>query len=119
MNSYAYEAVDAAGASSAGVLEVASQSEAVRRIKEMGLFPLRIALRQQSRFKRVMSQSRSGAREAFDRAVSAARETRGAHGIDSSNRYAGGCGFAAAARPENTGATGIQSHAQANLGGGG
>lgn len=62
MNTYAYEAVDAAGASSAGVLEVASQSEAVRRIKEMGLFPLRVAQRQQSRFKRVMVKPRSGAR---------------------------------------------------------
>ena len=48
MNTYAYEAVDAGGASSAGVLEVASQSEAVRRIKEMGLFPLRVAQRQQA-----------------------------------------------------------------------
>jgi type IV pilus assembly protein PilC len=62
MNTYAYEAVDAAGASSAGVLEVASQSEAVRRIKEMGLFPLRIAQRQQSRLQRVMVKSRSRAR---------------------------------------------------------
>jgi len=58
MNSYTYEAVDAAGASSAGVLEVASQSEAVRRIKEMGLFPLRVAQRQQSRFQRVIAKSR-------------------------------------------------------------
>ena len=62
MNSYAYEAVDAAGASSAGVLEVASQSEAVRRIKEMGLFPLRVAQRQQSRLQRIMVKSRSQAR---------------------------------------------------------
>ena len=52
MNSYAYEAVDATGASSAGGLEVTSQSEAVRRIKEMGLFPLRVAQRQQNRFQR-------------------------------------------------------------------
>ncbi len=59
MNSYAYEAVDAAGASSAGVLEVASQSEAVRRIKEMGLFPLRVAQRPQSRLPRVRAKSRA------------------------------------------------------------
>ena len=62
MNTYAYEAVDAGGASSAGVLEVASQSEAVRRIKEMGLFPIRVAQRQQSRFKRVVAQSRARGR---------------------------------------------------------
>jgi type IV pilus assembly protein PilC len=59
MNSYAYEAVDAAGTSSAGVLEVANQSEAVRRIKEMGLFPLHVAQRQPSRFRRVITHSRS------------------------------------------------------------
>jgi type IV pilus assembly protein PilC len=62
MNSYAYEAVDAAGTSSAGLLEVATQSEAVRRIKEMGLFPLRVAPRQPSRFQRVMARPRSGGR---------------------------------------------------------
>ena len=62
MNTYAYEAVDAAGASSAGMLEVASQNEAVRRIKEMGLFPIRVAQRQQSRFQRVVAKSRSSGR---------------------------------------------------------
>ncbi len=62
MNSYAYEAVDAAGASTAGVLEVASQSEAVRRIKEMGLFPIRVAERQHSRFKRALAKTRSKGR---------------------------------------------------------
>jgi len=66
MNSYAYEAVNAMGASSAGVIEVDNQSEAVRRIKEMGLFPIRIAERQRSRFKRALvstrTRSRSGGR---------------------------------------------------------
>jgi type IV pilus assembly protein PilC len=52
MNSYAYEAVNASGISAKGVIEVASQSEAMRRIKEMGLFPIRIAERQQNRLKR-------------------------------------------------------------------
>ena len=62
MNSYAYEAVNASGASSAGVIEVDNQNEAVRRIKEMGLFPLRVAERQQSRFKRARAATpaRSG-----------------------------------------------------------
>jgi len=63
MNTYAYEAVDAAGASSAGVLEVASQSEAVRRIKEMGLYPLRVAQRHTNRFQRVMAKPRPNFRQ--------------------------------------------------------
>src|SRR6478609_3830554 len=49
MNTYAYEAVNAAGLSSAGCLEVASQNEAVRRIKEMGLFPTRVTERRPKR----------------------------------------------------------------------
>lgn len=63
MNSYAYEAVNARGASSAGVIDVDTQSEAVRRIKEMGLFPVRVAERQQSRFKRALASTRAHARE--------------------------------------------------------
>ena len=59
MNSYAYEAVNASGASSAGVIEVDSQSEAVRRIREMGLFPVRVAERQHSRFKRALASTRA------------------------------------------------------------
>jgi type IV pilus assembly protein PilC len=39
MSNYMYEAVDAAGLRSKGSLEVLNQSEALRRIKEMGLFP--------------------------------------------------------------------------------
>lgn len=49
MNSYAYEAVNAAGLRIAGSLDVASQSEALRRIKEMGLFPTRVAERSRKR----------------------------------------------------------------------
>jgi type IV pilus assembly protein PilC len=47
MNSYTYEAVDPTGAKIGGTLDVASQSEALRRIKEMGLFPTRVAERRQ------------------------------------------------------------------------
>ena len=39
MSNYAYEAVDAGGIRSKGLLDVIDQSEALRRIKEMGLFP--------------------------------------------------------------------------------
>jgi type IV pilus assembly protein PilC len=61
MNSYAYEAVNAMGASSAGVIEVDSQNEAVRRIKEMGLFPLRVAERRPRRFKQAVASTRNRA----------------------------------------------------------
>jgi type IV pilus assembly protein PilC len=40
MSNYLYEAVDAGGLRSKGSLDVMNQSEALRRIKEMGLFPL-------------------------------------------------------------------------------
>jgi type IV pilus assembly protein PilC len=56
MNTYAYEAVNAAGLSSRGIIEVASQSEAVRRIKEMGLFPTRVAERRQHRIRSALAK---------------------------------------------------------------
>ena len=43
MSSYSYEAVDADGLKIQGALEVPDQREALRRIKEMGLFPTRVA----------------------------------------------------------------------------
>jgi type IV pilus assembly protein PilC len=42
MSNYAYEAVDANGLQTHGSLAVDSQAEALRRIKEMGLFPIRV-----------------------------------------------------------------------------
>jgi type IV pilus assembly protein PilC len=42
MSNYAYVAVDPRGSEKRGTLEVADQSEALRRIKEMGLFPTRV-----------------------------------------------------------------------------
>lgn len=39
MPSYSYEAVDASGLMSKGTMDVLNQSEALQRIKEMGLFP--------------------------------------------------------------------------------
>ena len=42
MSSYGYEAVDAGGLKFQGKLDVADQTEALRRIKEMGLFPTRV-----------------------------------------------------------------------------
>jgi type IV pilus assembly protein PilC len=42
MSSYCYEAVDGGGLKTRGTIDVADQSEALRRIKEMGLFPVKI-----------------------------------------------------------------------------
>ncbi|HXF10993.1 MAG TPA: hypothetical protein VN625_09420, partial [Desulfuromonadaceae bacterium] len=42
MSNYLYEAVDASGLRSKGALDVMDQSEALRRIKEMGLFPTKV-----------------------------------------------------------------------------
>lgn len=49
MNSYTYEAVNAAGLKCNGILEVTSQSEALQRIKDMGLFPTRVKERNAQR----------------------------------------------------------------------
>lgn len=49
MNTYAYQAVNSAGISSSGIIEVATQNEAVRRIKEMGLFPTRVSEQHRNR----------------------------------------------------------------------
>ena len=42
MSNYSYVAVDAQGAEMRGMVEVADQSEAIRRIRQMGLFPTRV-----------------------------------------------------------------------------
>lgn len=42
MSNYSYEAVDAGGLKIEGTLNVVDQTEALRRVKEMGLFPVRI-----------------------------------------------------------------------------
>ena len=43
MSSYSYEAVDAGGLKIQGALDVTDQGEALKRIKEMGLFPTKVA----------------------------------------------------------------------------
>jgi type IV pilus assembly protein PilC len=42
MSNFSYEAVDSGGLKIEGQLEVLDQNEAIRRVKEMGLFPVRI-----------------------------------------------------------------------------
>jgi len=46
MSNYLYEAVDAGGLRSQGTLDVIDQSEALKRIREMGLFPTNVRLPQ-------------------------------------------------------------------------
>ncbi len=42
MPKYNYVAMDSRGKETKGTLEVASQNEAIRRVKEMGFFPTKI-----------------------------------------------------------------------------
>lgn len=49
MTSYAYQAVDAAGQPMRGTLAVPNQNEALRRIREMGLFPIKLTERRAER----------------------------------------------------------------------
>jgi type IV pilus assembly protein PilC len=42
MANYTYEAVNALGARTAGMLDVTDQTEALQRIREMGLFPMKV-----------------------------------------------------------------------------
>lgn len=65
MTGYCYEAVDASGLRTKGMLEVASQSEALQRIKEMGLFPMRIQPRSGRRAAPAGAQSRTWAQLKF------------------------------------------------------
>ena len=51
MSNYAYVAVDPQGAEARGTLDVADQSEALRRIREMGLFPTKVSARNQGKRK--------------------------------------------------------------------
>jgi type IV pilus assembly protein PilC len=45
MSNYAYVAIDPQGLEMRGTLDVADQSEALRRIKEMGLFPTKVVVK--------------------------------------------------------------------------
>jgi len=58
MSNFSYEAVDSGGLKIEGVLEVDDQNAAIRRVKEMGLFPVRIV--EAKLPKRVMRKAESG-----------------------------------------------------------
>ena len=58
MSSYAYVAVDPQGVESRGTLDVSDQSEALRRIKEMGLFPTKVLAADRPGRRAALAQSR-------------------------------------------------------------
>ncbi len=64
MSNYAYEAVNAAGSNFRGTLDVASQTEALQRIKDMGLFPTRVTERRRAERRRALPRPRPWARMA-------------------------------------------------------
>src|SRR5215469_10695400 len=58
MSNYSYEAVDAGGLKIEGRLDVMDQNEALRRVKEMGLFPVRIVAMRELRAKQKLVSSK-------------------------------------------------------------
>ena len=60
MSSYSYVAVDPQGVESRGTLDVSDQSEALRRIKQMGLFPTKVLAADRVRVRPVRAQPRAG-----------------------------------------------------------
>jgi type IV pilus assembly protein PilC len=58
MSNYSYEAVDAGGLKIEGRLDVMDQNEALRRVKEMGLFPVRIVAMRELRAKQTLVSSK-------------------------------------------------------------
>src|SRR3954466_13532735 len=64
MSNYAYVAVDPQGIEMRGTLEVPDQSEALRRIKEMGLFPMKVRAAANKSALKPKSPARETARKA-------------------------------------------------------
>jgi type IV pilus assembly protein PilC len=62
MSNYAYVAIDPKGGECRGIVEVADQGEALRRIKEMGLFPTKLLENAPARPRARPSAGRAGAR---------------------------------------------------------
>jgi type IV pilus assembly protein PilC len=60
MSNYSYVAVDPRGRESRGTLDVPDQSEAVRRIKEMGLFPTKVLAADKPRHRATATQPPRG-----------------------------------------------------------
>jgi type IV pilus assembly protein PilC len=67
MSSFAYQAVDASGQTARGTLTVGSQHEALQRLREMGLFPLKVAERRPERSERPGRAEEPGRRQMLER----------------------------------------------------
>jgi len=63
MPKYNYVALDARGNETKGTLEVATQNEAIGRVKEMGLFPTKIAEAEKIQEKQVGKKARPGGKK--------------------------------------------------------
>ncbi len=70
MPKYSYVALDARGQESKGVIEVASQNEAIGRVKEMGLFPTKIfeaeKVKDKGAAKKAKAPGKKGKKSAMD-----------------------------------------------------
>jgi type IV pilus assembly protein PilC len=64
MPKYNYVALDARGNETKGSLEVATQNEAIGRVKEMGLFPTKIAEAEKAQEKQAGRKARTGGKKA-------------------------------------------------------
>lgn len=64
MPKYNYVALDARGNETKGSLEVATQNEAIGRVKEMGLFPTKIAEAEKAQERHAGKKARPGAKKA-------------------------------------------------------
>jgi len=64
MSNYSYVAVDPAGLEMRGTIEVSDQSEALRRIKQMGLFPMKLVASGQRRRKEARKMADAQGRKA-------------------------------------------------------
>ena len=123
MPKYNYVALDARGKETKGTIEVASQNEAIGRVKEMGLFPTKIVEAEKVQEKaagkkakpagqgRRQKKGRDGHPDQDPR-LERARETEGADHVHPAAGDAGGRRPAAVARIARAGKTGAQRHAQ-------
>ena len=120
MPKFSYVAMDPKGKETKGTLEVASQNEAIGRVKEMGLFPTKIVEVDKAKEK-AREESQAGAGQAGaarkramqhqhqDSRPGRRGEDQGAHHVHPAVGHAGGRRFAAVARHARAGKAGAQS----------
>ena len=125
MPKFNYVAMDAHGKETKGTLEVASQNEAIGRVKEMGLFPTKIVevdkAKEKADKKAAPGRQGRGQEEGQgaqcqpqhqDPRPGRQGEIQGPHHLHPPVGHAGGCRSAPAARPARARKTGTQPHPQ-------